>query len=100
MSDAPDEETLSRTVGDADKVREAFNALPMLAIALEGPQLRATATGVTHLASAGVAALYQLAALSTANGGNPRLYAPPGTTADMIMTLVDLPHESIDPHGA
>jgi anti-anti-sigma factor len=55
-------------------------------------------TGVTHLASAGVAALHQLAALAAANGGRIRLYAPPGSTADIIMTLVDLAHETVDPH--
>lgn len=49
----PDEETLSRTVGNAAKVREAFDALPMLAIALEGPRLLTTATSQVFRASLG-----------------------------------------------
>ncbi len=42
-----DEETRSRTIGEADKVREAFDALPILAAALEGPELRYTATSAS-----------------------------------------------------
>jgi anti-anti-sigma factor len=57
-------------------------------------------TGVTHLASGGVAVLHQLTRLGAANGGRLRLYAPPGTTADIIMTLVDLAHETVDPHAS
>jgi serine phosphatase RsbU (regulator of sigma subunit)/anti-sigma regulatory factor (Ser/Thr protein kinase)/ABC-type transporter Mla MlaB component len=54
-------------------------------------------TGVTHLASAGVAALHRLTALNHANDTELRLYAPPGTTAEMIMTVVQLPHTTTDP---
>ncbi len=54
-------------------------------------------TGVSHLASAGVAVLHRLAAQHRDNGTELRLYAPAGSNADMIMTLVDLPHHTTDP---
>ncbi len=56
-------------------------------------------TGVTHLASAAVAALQKLSVLGNNGGGKLRLYAPPGSTADMILTLVNLAHETSDPHA-
>ncbi|WP_433042394.1 SpoIIE family protein phosphatase [Dactylosporangium sp. CS-033363] len=54
-------------------------------------------TGVSHLASAGVSALHRLAALHRDNGTHLRLYAPAGTPADAIMSLVALDHETRDP---
>ncbi|GLZ33421.1 hypothetical protein Lesp02_56090 [Lentzea sp. NBRC 105346] len=51
-------------------------------------------TGVTHLASAGVAALHELTALHRGNDTELRLYAPAGTPADVIMSLVRLPHDT------
>ncbi len=54
-------------------------------------------TGVTHLASAGVAALYRLVALHSENGTALRLYAPAGTPADMVLSLVRLDHTTLDP---
>lgn len=54
-------------------------------------------TGVTHLASAGVTTLYQLLALHTENGSTLRLYAPAGCPADMILSLVQISHETRDP---
>jgi serine phosphatase RsbU (regulator of sigma subunit)/anti-sigma regulatory factor (Ser/Thr protein kinase)/anti-anti-sigma regulatory factor len=54
-------------------------------------------TGVTYLASAGIATLYRLAALSRDNNSELRFYAPPGSPADMILTLVQLPHVTTDP---
>jgi serine phosphatase RsbU (regulator of sigma subunit)/anti-sigma regulatory factor (Ser/Thr protein kinase)/ABC-type transporter Mla MlaB component len=54
-------------------------------------------TGVTHLASAGVATLHRLLRLNRANHTELRLYAPPGTPADAIMTLVHIPHTTTDP---
>jgi anti-anti-sigma regulatory factor len=54
-------------------------------------------TGVTHLASAGVAVLHRLAALHRDNGTALRLYAPTATPADIVMTLVQLPHHTHDP---
>ncbi|MEA5361003.1 SpoIIE family protein phosphatase [Amycolatopsis sp., V23-08] len=57
-------------------------------------------TGVTHLASAGVSALHRLRALHRDNGTELRLYAPAGTNADLIMTLVSLDHDTIDPDTA
>jgi anti-sigma regulatory factor (Ser/Thr protein kinase)/anti-anti-sigma regulatory factor len=53
--------------------------------------------GVSHLASAGAAALHRLVALHRDNGTELRLYAPAGTAADMILTLVGLEHETADP---
>jgi hypothetical protein len=52
---------------------------------------------VTHLASAGVAVLHQAAAHNTSHGTQLRLYAPPGSTAQHILTLVALPHTTDDP---
>lgn len=57
-------------------------------------------TGVSDLGSAGVAILHRLAALSSTNGGVLRLYAPPGVPADVVMTLVNLPHLTTDPDKA
>ncbi|HEU5473612.1 MAG TPA: SpoIIE family protein phosphatase [Actinophytocola sp.] len=54
-------------------------------------------TEVTHLASAGIAVLHQLNALHHGNETDLRLYAPPGTPADMILSLVQLPHHTHDP---
>uniref|UniRef100_UPI00082AD2A9 STAS domain-containing protein n=1 Tax=Aldersonia kunmingensis TaxID=408066 RepID=UPI00082AD2A9 len=51
-------------------------------------------TDVTHLASAGVALLHQLVALHRANGATLRLYAPLGTAAEMVLTLVHLEHDT------
>jgi serine phosphatase RsbU (regulator of sigma subunit)/anti-sigma regulatory factor (Ser/Thr protein kinase)/anti-anti-sigma regulatory factor len=51
-------------------------------------------TDVTHLASAGVAALHQLVALHRANGTILRLYAPLGSPAETIMTMVRLDHDT------
>jgi hypothetical protein len=52
---------------------------------------------VTHLASAGVAVLHQAAARNTSHGTQLRLYAPPGSTAQHILTLVALAHTIHDP---
>ncbi|WP_067509462.1 SpoIIE family protein phosphatase [Actinoplanes sp. TFC3] len=54
-------------------------------------------TAVTHLASAGVAALHQLTALHRANGTDLRLYAPTGSPADVVLSLVGLDHHTDDP---
>ncbi|MFD4668496.1 SpoIIE family protein phosphatase [Lentzea sp. NPDC058450] len=53
-------------------------------------------TGVTHLASAGVALLHALTARHRDNGSELTLFAPVGTPADMIMTLVGLGHHTSD----
>ena len=55
-------------------------------------------TGVSHLASAGVAALYRAVAAHRHGGTSLHLYAPAGCPADMILTLVDLGHLTRDPH--
>ncbi|MDR7279256.1 SpoIIE family protein phosphatase [Catenuloplanes atrovinosus] len=55
-------------------------------------------TGVTHLASAGVAAFHRLAAEHQVNGTTLWWYAPTATPADVILTLVGLPHLTEDPH--
>jgi anti-anti-sigma factor len=54
-------------------------------------------TGVTLLTSAGVGVLYRIRAQADTHGGRLRLYAPPGSTADMIMSLVGLDHLTTDP---
>jgi serine phosphatase RsbU (regulator of sigma subunit)/anti-sigma regulatory factor (Ser/Thr protein kinase)/anti-anti-sigma regulatory factor len=54
-------------------------------------------TGVTQLASAGVAVLHRLAALHRDNGSALRLYAPTAAPADVVMTLVQLQHATDDP---
>ncbi|GIJ63922.1 SpoIIE family protein phosphatase [Virgisporangium aurantiacum] len=83
---------------DAHTAPHLDNAL-RVAGAVGTRDLTVDLTDVTHLASAAVAVLHRLAALSAANGHRLRLYAPPGTPADMIMTLVDLPHLTVDPDG-
>ncbi|GAA1500934.1 sigma-F factor regulator [Dactylosporangium maewongense] len=54
-------------------------------------------TGVTHLASAGVAALHRLTALHRDNDTSLRLYAPVGAPAETIMSLVAVDHDTLDP---
>lgn len=54
-------------------------------------------TEITHLASAAVASLHRLAALHRDNDTALRIYAPTGTSADMILSLVRLPHHTVDP---
>lgn len=61
-------------------------------------QLTVDLTGVSHLASAGVAALHRAGAAHEANGTSLRLYAPVASTADTILTLVELDHLTRDPH--
>jgi anti-anti-sigma factor len=56
-------------------------------------------TGVSHLASAGVAALHRQTSAHGANGTALRLYAPTASPADVILTLVELEHATEDPHG-
>ncbi|MFD9701318.1 STAS domain-containing protein [Lentzea sp. NPDC059081] len=51
-------------------------------------------TGVTHLASAGVALLHALSARHRDNGTELTLYAPVGTPADLIMTLAGIGHRT------
>lgn len=55
-------------------------------------------TGVSHLASAGVAVLHRQSAAHEANGTALRLYAPTASPADVILTLVELEHMTQDPH--
>ena len=45
---AHDDDTLDRMVGDADVVREAFEQLPMLVAALDGPDHRLTAMNAAY----------------------------------------------------
>ena len=49
-------------------------------------------TGVSHLASAGVQLLYQLAEQMAGDGSRLRLIAPSGTAAHQVLTLTAL-HE-------
>jgi serine phosphatase RsbU (regulator of sigma subunit)/anti-sigma regulatory factor (Ser/Thr protein kinase)/anti-anti-sigma regulatory factor len=53
-------------------------------------------SGVTHLASAGVAVLHELVGTGRAAPGL-LLTAPPGSPADQVMTLTALPHTAADP---
>jgi PAS domain S-box-containing protein len=56
-------------------------------------------TAVTHLASAAVAELYRTDPTTADRRHYPlTLYAPPGTVAHHVLTLVDLPHTTADPH--
>jgi anti-anti-sigma factor len=54
-------------------------------------------TGVTHLASSGVAVLHELADRAERNGSELCLYAPVGSTAQQILSLVQLAHVTTDP---
>ncbi|MBP2330662.1 anti-anti-sigma factor [Kibdelosporangium banguiense] len=53
-------------------------------------------TGVSHLASAGVAVLHHHYATAAANHTDLRLHSPAGSPAALIMTLVDLPYDTHD----
>ncbi|WP_230203081.1 SpoIIE family protein phosphatase [Parafrankia discariae] len=57
-------------------------------------------TAVTHLASAAVAELYRTDPRSERRHYPLRLYAPAGSTAHHVLSLVDLPHTTGDPHHA
>ncbi|WP_433305458.1 SpoIIE family protein phosphatase [Actinoplanes sp. CA-030573] len=59
-------------------------------------ELTVDLTGVTCLASAGVAVLHRLTARNS-TGGGLRLYAPTGSPADLVMTVVHLPHLTTAP---
>lgn len=54
-------------------------------------------TGVTHLASAGVAVLHEAGARTAAPGHPLLLYAPPGTPAQHVLSTVALPHTTTNP---
>jgi anti-sigma regulatory factor (Ser/Thr protein kinase)/anti-anti-sigma regulatory factor len=81
------------TAGDLDAAARTAGAAGTRSLTLD-------LTGVTHLASAGVAVLHQLATLHGNSGTALRLYAPTAAPADMIMTLVDLAHDIHDPDAA
>jgi anti-anti-sigma factor len=49
-------------------------------------------TGVTHLASAGVRALYQVQEQLAAHQQDLTLVAAPGSSAGIVLELVRLPH--------
>jgi PAS domain S-box-containing protein len=55
-------------------------------------------TGVTMLTSAGVAALNHATARSDEHDRPLRLYAPVGSPADQVLTLVAMPHATTDPN--
>ncbi|MEV4539223.1 SpoIIE family protein phosphatase [Asanoa sp. NPDC049518] len=75
----------------------AFETHLITATASGTRNLTVDLTGVTLLASVGVAALHRLTTMSTTNRASLRLYAPPGSTAHMIMDAVRLPHLTTDP---
>ena len=80
------------TAGEAERAVRAAGAA--------GAQdLTVDLTGVTHLGSAAVAALHRLDAEHRAGNTALQLYAPAGSPADMILTLVGLPHLTTDPHS-
>jgi anti-anti-sigma regulatory factor len=54
-------------------------------------------TGVTHLASAGVTVLHEAAARHHDAGEPLLLYAPAGSPAQHILSLVALHHVAVDP---
>ncbi|MFI5607006.1 SpoIIE family protein phosphatase [Amycolatopsis sp. NPDC051903] len=65
-------------------------------------ELTVDLTSVSHLASAAVAVLHRAAADGrspgdASAGGAVRLYAPAGSVAHHVLTLVDLPHTTTDP---
>jgi serine phosphatase RsbU (regulator of sigma subunit)/anti-sigma regulatory factor (Ser/Thr protein kinase)/ABC-type transporter Mla MlaB component len=51
-------------------------------------------TGVTVLASAGIAVLQQATAMSREHGHQLRLHAPIGTVAQHVLSLVAIPHDT------
>jgi len=60
-------------------------------------QLTVDLTAVTHLGSAAIARLYRP---RRSGAGGPyalRLYAPPGSTAHHVLSLINLPHTTTDP---
>lgn len=76
---------------------DEFERLARLAGVTGARSLTVDMTGVTHLASVGVAALHQLLALHRDNGTTLRVYAPSGTPANMILSLVQITHHTLDP---
>ncbi|MCK9923014.1 SpoIIE family protein phosphatase [Frankia sp. AgPm24] len=55
-------------------------------------------TAVTHIASAAVAEFYRADPHSDARHYPLRLFAPVGSAAHIVLSLVDLPHTTTDPH--
>nr|WP_296067956.1 SpoIIE family protein phosphatase [uncultured Actinoplanes sp.] len=87
-----------RVDGAIDEASVAeFDRLTRVASVTGTRSLTLDLSGVTHLASAGVAALHQLLAVHRRNGTTLRLYAPAGSPADMILSLVQVRHETLDP---
>jgi anti-anti-sigma factor len=66
-------------------------------VARGAPAVLLDLTGVSHLASAGVAALFAAADEARRGGMELSLYAPLGSTAQQIMALVEMPHLTVDP---
>ncbi|AEV85153.1 hypothetical protein ACWT_4131 [Actinoplanes sp. SE50] len=62
-------------------------------------ELTVDLTGVTHLASAAVAELYRPQQYDPARPYPLRLYAPAGSTAHHVLSLINLPHTTTDPDG-
>ncbi|HEX7301797.1 ATP-binding protein, partial [Lentzea sp.] len=87
-----------RVDGPVDAATTPFVRKEILTAGSTGARtLTVDLTGVTHLASSGVAALHRLVALHRANGSELRLLAPPGSNADSILSLVELDHHTTDP---
>jgi anti-anti-sigma regulatory factor len=61
-------------------------------------ELTVDLTSVTHLASAAIAALYQRHRHGEGRPYPLRLYAPAGSAAHHVLSLINLPHTTTDPH--
>jgi anti-sigma regulatory factor (Ser/Thr protein kinase)/anti-anti-sigma regulatory factor len=93
LSELPgDDETRVRVDGPVDAT-SATNLQQELLRRSRGGTMPMTVdlSGVTHLASAGVSALHQVADRHRRQAAPLTLYAAPGTTAELVLGLVSLP---------
>lgn len=95
--DAPGSRIAIRGPLDASTVEDLGTELDRLTLG-GSHELTVDLTAVTHLASAAVAELHRTRP-GTGTGHYPlRLYAPAGSTAHHVLSLVGLPHTTEDPH--
>ncbi|WP_290052583.1 PAS domain-containing protein [Amycolatopsis solani] len=118
---------LDRQIGEPRLVRQVFDQMPVLVLGLDGPDMRLAAASAAYRAYAGRSEVIGLPIrevfadleeqqimqifervyatgepvdireMRAENGTELRLLAPRGTTADMVLSLVELDHLTNDP---
>lgn len=95
--DAPSSRIAIRGPLDASNAEDLGIELDRLTLG-GSHELTVDLTAVTHLASAAVAELYRTIPGTETRRYPLRLYAPTGSVAHRVLSLVGLPHTTQDPH--